>query len=48
VPPDQDVETIVFGKTKKEELSISRLIYPAQPDVPISIDQKPDFDIEIP
>jgi hypothetical protein len=43
IPSDKDVSEIVIEKTESENLSVSNFIYPAQPDVPISLDKKSDF-----
>jgi len=38
VPSDQDVESVILKTIKKVQLLGSHLIYPAQPDMPISSD----------
>ena len=44
VPSEQDVKDIKVNVESKEKISLDYQIYPAQPDIPTSIDyQKPDF-----
>ncbi|MBN1181522.1 MAG: hypothetical protein JXB49_04485 [Bacteroidales bacterium] len=43
IPSDQDVAKIVIEKTSSAKMTISQPLFPAQPDVPISIDTEPEF-----
>ncbi|HDP67392.1 MAG TPA: hypothetical protein ENN20_02695 [Candidatus Marinimicrobia bacterium] len=43
IPSDQDVAKISIEKASSAKMTISQPLFPAQPDVPISIDTEPEF-----